>query len=119
MLRRFAVVAVNGIAAGLAAWAIAACAHPRYIVNRQVTGTCGGACDTYLECRGDGTDRKWSACVSECTDFFNDQQALRELERMDCQDIIAFIEGPSGRAPGDPPSHTASAAERGSSSSQR
>jgi hypothetical protein len=80
--------------------AIAACARQQYPIARHSTGTCEGACDYYLACKRSDDQQVFGACYQECTDFFSDQQALRELERLTCDELVAFIEGPSGREPG-------------------
>lgn len=95
MLRR---VAQFATVAGLL-FLVASCPRPR-AGGPQVTGTCEGACDYYLACKRTDDVARFESCVAECNDFFSDRQALVELERLACDELVAFIEGPSGRAPG-------------------
>lgn len=94
--------AVTLVATALALLLLASCPRPRTSGAPKVTGTCQGACEYYQACRRSDDSDVYQACVSECTDFFNGAQALSELERLDCEELVAFIEGPSGRAPGQP-----------------
>jgi hypothetical protein len=46
------------------------------------------------------------ACVSDCRAIFSedgevDNRALRELESLECSELVSYIEGDSGRAPGE------------------
>jgi hypothetical protein len=80
--------------------ATSTCMRQPGAAQRTVTGTCQGACDLYLSCKRDDDEQRWTACMNECNDFFASEQALREFERMECEDVISFVEGPNGRAPG-------------------
>lgn len=75
--------------------------QPDAASRQRVTGTCQGACDYYQACKSDDDQQRWGACINECTDFFASEQALREFERMECTDVISFVEGPNGHRPGD------------------
>ena len=65
-------------------------------------GTCDAACAHYLDCKQQPRNESLHrACVAECADVFADDRAsLRAYEGLDCPDAVAFIEGPSGREPG-------------------
>ncbi len=66
------------------------------------TGTCPGACAHYLDCKGTPDDEHtYNACVSECRATYDDPQFLVSYERLSCPDAVAFIEGDSGRGPGE------------------
>ena len=95
VLRQVATV----VALTLVVCLVASCPRPR-ASGPQVTGTCEGACDYYQACTRSDDAERFAACVSECNDFFSDRQALVELERLACDELVAFIEGPSGRGPG-------------------
>jgi hypothetical protein len=81
---------------------LAGCAKPRYVVYRRLTGTCEGACDYYLACKRSDDDTARQACVAECREIFATAETLKDFERLDCEDAIAFVEGSSGRGPGEP-----------------
>ena len=69
----------------------------------RTTGTCPGACTHYLSCKGDaGNQLAFRACVTECRGIFEDApRALADYERLTCDDAVAFVEGTSGRGPGE------------------
>lgn len=75
-------------------------------------GTCDAACAHYVDCKGQSTnDDLHGACVAECRQVFaiDDRASLRAYESLECGDAVSFIEGTSGREPGEPttPSTTA------------
>ncbi|WP_428268482.1 hypothetical protein [Haliangium sp.] len=76
---------------------------------RTIHGTCEGVCDHYLACkaeRGDEVpDATRGACQVECREIFSGPEALVAFERLSCDDAIAFVEGSSGRGPGQPQPH--------------
>jgi hypothetical protein len=76
------------------------CVRQPGAAQRNVTGTCQGACDYYLACKRDDDTQRWSACMTDCNEFFSNEQALREFERMECDAVVSFVEGPNGRPPG-------------------
>jgi len=97
----------------LLALAVALCALPSMTCTRQVrtrnagysTGTCEGACRHYTSCRGSEDAVTFDSCVRECSDIFVtdgdiDSESLKEFEQLECADAISFVEGASGRAPG-------------------
>lgn len=69
----------------------------------QTTGTCPGACEHYLKCKGATDDHSaYAICVAECRDIYEDNAyTLASYERLACEDAVAFVEGESGRGPGD------------------
>lgn len=74
--------------------------------ERRPTGTCPGACTHYVECKKMSTESPtFHACVQECRDIYEDPQMLASFERLTCDDAVAFVEGDSGREPGQPQSH--------------
>jgi hypothetical protein len=89
--------ALAGLAFGaLVAIAIAssACHMPRVFGAPRLSGTCEGACDHYLECRGGGvTKDARTSCVADCRDVFADQESLRAFESLSCRDAVEYVEG--------------------------
>jgi len=80
---------------------LAGCAKPRYVVYHRLTGTCEGACGYYLACKRSDDERAREACVAECREIFSTSETLKDFERLECEDAIAFVEGSSGRGPGE------------------
>lgn len=68
--------------------------------KRKLTGTCEGACDHYLACKRTDSAVMRSACVDECRDVLQDPASLRAFESLECTDTIEYVEGDSGRGPG-------------------
>lgn len=72
----------------------------------QLTGTCAGACEYYLECRQESgepvSESMHDACVRECNEVFGSSDSIMAFESLVCEDAVAFVEGSSGRAPGEP-----------------
>ncbi len=102
MLRSHALIAIALLVASCA-WRPGAYTGPR-----SVTGTCEGACDHYVRCKGDRDAVVLAACVRECEEIFvedgePDAVALGMFEQLQCPDAIGFVEGTSGRGPGSSP----------------
>jgi hypothetical protein len=79
--------------------------HARVTSRTTEYGTCAGACEHYVDCRGDADARLERSCQAECqaifvTDGEVDHEALAEFEELGCPETVAFVEGDSGRAPG-------------------
>ena len=74
--------------------------------KRWLTGTCSGACEYYASCkemRGDRVSNEvYEACRVECDEVFSSSETLLAFESLVCDDVIAFVEGESGRQPGEP-----------------
>jgi hypothetical protein len=74
------------------------------IYYQQLTGTCNGACEYYLACKqvggGSVSEPMHHACVSECGEVFSSKDSIMAFESLACEDAVAFVEGSSGRAPG-------------------
>lgn len=92
---------IGGLVAGLAlAATLASCRMESAFRHRRLTGTCEGACDHYLACKRSRNADARAACVSECRDVFQDAESLRAFESLSCRDAVEYVEGPSGRGPG-------------------
>lgn len=68
--------------------------------QRRLTGTCEGACDHYLSCKRTNDAGRHQACVSECREVFQDVESLRAFESLECDAVVEYVEGESGRGPG-------------------
>lgn len=75
----------------------------RYIRGPQLSGTCDGACDHYLGCRGSDIGGVREACLAECPQVFGDRDSLMAFESLSCPATIDYVEGPNRRPPGAPP----------------
>lgn len=78
----------------------AACRFEAGWRGRRLTGTCEGACDHYLGCKKSHEGAARTACVSECREVFQDEESLRAFESLECIDVIEYVEGDSGKGPG-------------------
>lgn len=92
---------------------LASCVRRAPVVQyERLTGTCEGACNYYLACKqaeGDEiSENTQQACVLECNEVFNSKEPIVAFESLACEDAVAFVEGSSGRAPGEPPVRGAS-----------
>jgi hypothetical protein len=65
----------------------------RKFTGPTLTGTCGGACDHYVECKPGHLQTDSQRCRAECPDVFSDRDALMEFERMSCKDAVEYVDG--------------------------
>jgi hypothetical protein len=86
-----------GVALGLAA---GSCKLESSYRSPHLTGTCEGACDHYLGCKHNSDPSAKLACTRECAQVFQDEESLRGFESLECSDTIEYVEGDSGRGPG-------------------
>jgi hypothetical protein len=71
---------------------------------QRITGTCAGACEHYLSCKGDSRQRSYDACLRSCP--FAQGESAAAFEQLTCDAAIGFVEGDGGREPGRPASAT-------------
>lgn len=90
------------LAAVVAVLVLAGCVV-RYLRGPQLTGTCDGACDHYLACRGSDIGGVREACLAECPQVFGDRDSLMAFESLTCPATLEYVEGPDHRPPGAPP----------------
>jgi len=93
------------LAALLLALALAGCASGRFWVRASGDPSCESLCDYYVACRDISDSAIHGACVAECREIFYedgqpDTRSLRDFQRLECSEAVAFIEGSSGRPPG-------------------
>ena len=87
------------------AFFLGSCVKHHTITRRQTNGTCAGACSHYTHCSEHDNDPIYNACLGECrfafsNEGYEDRQTLGNLESLDCDEIISFVEGESGTPPG-------------------
>jgi hypothetical protein len=96
MRRRVLLFALVGLALTVS------CLRSQHRRSYRPSGTCASACDYYLSCKDKDDDRDAvRSCIIECRDVFSDKDSLRAFERLSCDEAIAYVEGPSGRTPGN------------------
>jgi hypothetical protein len=87
----------------LCAFFASCAARPNPLVHqRRLTGTCQGACEYYVACKGFEDPALTRACVAECDEVFSDAESLRAFESLSCDNVVLFVEGTTGRPPGTP-----------------
>ena len=69
---------------------------------RTSHATCEAMCDYYQYCKGDEKEQRYSACISDCRSIFSedgqmDRNALLQLQRLECPELLSFIEGDNAR----------------------
>lgn len=84
----------------LTTWLTAACVHTgQGSRSDQDDGTCYGACDYYLGCKGDERVESRDTCLVECREIFvqdgqPDRKSLRMfVQDLDCDEAVAFVDG--------------------------
>ena len=71
---------------------IASCIVKRF-TTPQLTGTCDGACEHYVECKPGHPAAGRTRCQSECPDVFTDRDSLMGYESLSCKDAVEYIDG--------------------------
>jgi len=89
---------MSGVVRGLVLGAVLAGGLASCFVKRlttpQLTGTCDGACDHYVECKPGHPDTDRRRCTTECPDVFRDEDSLMAYESLSCKDAVEYIDGP-------------------------
>ena len=89
--------AVRGVVLGVVVAAALASCIVRRLTGPTLTGTCGGACDHYVECKPGHLDTDSQRCRSECPDVFSDRDSLMGYESLACDDAVEFVDGTAAR----------------------
>jgi hypothetical protein len=61
--------------------------------ERQLTGTCDGACAYYLGCKHADEPAARAQCTAECEEIFASPERIREFESLACEDAVEFVDG--------------------------
>jgi len=64
----------------------------------HLTGTCGGACAHYIECKPGHPVRERQRCEQECPGVFADRDSLMMYESLSCKDAVEYVDGTAPRA---------------------
>jgi len=94
----------------LATFAVLAAGCPRNVPGSTPAreGSCEDVCSRYLYCKGSGDPMLKQECDSDCRFIYHergrpDKSSLSHLQSLDCDKLLSFIEGESGRALGEEP----------------
>ncbi|HEX3476757.1 MAG TPA: hypothetical protein VHT91_17140 [Kofleriaceae bacterium] len=82
--------AVLGLALGAA---LPAGCVVRHFTGPDLTGTCNGACDHYVECKPGHASADRNRCLAECPDVFSDRDSLMTYESLACDDAVEYVDG--------------------------
>lgn len=87
------------------ALAVTSCVKRQTVRLSSAGGTCEGACSHYMSCKNADDPTLYRSCVLECRDIYatdgvEDAGTLGELERLDCEATLGFVEGDGGSPPG-------------------
>lgn len=89
--------AVAGLILGLwLALAMVGCIV-RPLTGPQLTGTCDGACDHYVQCKPGHASADRDRCLAECPGVFSDRDSLMGYESLACDDAVEFIDGSAAK----------------------
>ncbi len=77
---------------GLIAAAVTGCLV-RQAKDRQLTGTCAGACAHYVACKPAHPAPDHARCELECPDVFGDSDSLMAFESLRCRDAVEYVDG--------------------------
>jgi hypothetical protein len=88
----------------LTALATSGCFHYTRTQTFAASGSCSGACDHYLECKGSDSETALDSCLDECEQIFvyrgePDRASLQDFEELDCEATIAFVDGDGRHEP--------------------
>jgi hypothetical protein len=91
---------LRGVVAGCALGVlIAGGCVVRQVMPRELTGTCAGACDHYVDCKGDRSAKDDRArCEADCPNVFEDARSLAAFESLSCAKTLEFVDGRSPRS---------------------
>lgn len=85
---------MRGLLTGaLIAWALASCVVVKRLRGPTLTGTCGGACDHYVDCKPAHPAADGVRCRRECPSVFSDRESLMMYESLSCRDAVEYIDG--------------------------
>ncbi len=75
-----------------------ACIVRHMMGGPHLTGTCGGACAHYIECKPGHPEQDRSRCEQECPGVFADRDSLMMYESLSCKDAVEYVDGTAPRA---------------------
>jgi hypothetical protein len=91
-------MSLRGIAIFVFALVLASCMVKRFSTAPQLTGTCSGACDHYIECKSGHLEVDRSKCQTECPNVFGDRDSLMAYESLQCKDAVEYVDGNKQRS---------------------
>ena len=75
-----------------------ACIVRHIMGGPHLTGTCGGACAHYIECKPGHPEKDRVRCNQECPGVFADRDSLMMYESLSCKDAVEYVDGSPARA---------------------
>jgi hypothetical protein len=94
---------VRGIVTGLAlALILGGCIVKRLRGQRELTGTCDGACAHYIECKPGHPEPDRARCTQECPEVFSDRDSIMGYESLSCPDAVEYVDGSAKKTAGSP-----------------
>lgn len=84
---------MKGVVLGLAIAVLMASCIVKRFTSPQLTGTCGGACAHYVECKPGHPAADRTRCEAECPGVFTDSESLMGYESLSCKDAVEYIDG--------------------------
>jgi hypothetical protein len=90
-------MSLRGIAIFVLALFLASCIVKRFTAP-QLTGTCSGACDHYIECKAGHLAVDRTRCQNECPNVFSDRDSLMAYESLSCKDAVEYVDGTQQRS---------------------
>ena len=84
-----------GVLLGLA---LSGCIVRHMFGGPHLTGTCGGACAHYIECKPGHPEQDRARCIRECPGVFADSESLMMYESLSCKDAVEYVDGTAPRA---------------------
>jgi hypothetical protein len=64
----------------------------------HLTGTCGGACSHYIECKPGHPEHDRARCEQECPGVFSDRDSLMMYESLSCKDAVEYVDGTAAQS---------------------
>ena len=74
------------------------CIVRNLVSGPKLTGTCGGACSHYIECKPGAIQEDRVRCESECPGVFSDRDSLMAYESLSCQNAVEYVDGTSPKS---------------------
>jgi hypothetical protein len=84
---------IRGVLVFAIAVLLTSCMVRRWVGGPRLTGTCGGACAHYVDCKAGSTRDDRTRCEAECPEVFADRDSLMAFESLSCQNAVEYVDG--------------------------
>ena len=88
----------RGVLIALVIVLLTGCVVKHLVSGPRLTGTCGGACSHYVECKAGARKEDRTRCEAECPDVFSDRDSLMAYESLSCQNAVEYVDGTKPQA---------------------